>query len=108
MLAYRGVAAVSAFDGNCLDSGSNTSPTFCSITDSSNNDTYVGFYCTENTGLSLPGDLTGRVVQQYVNGSYFGSAAADKSLGNAGVVPADTGSMNSGGWETVVFALRHQ
>jgi hypothetical protein len=108
MLAYRGVAAVSAVDGDCLDSGSNGSPTLCSISNSSNNDMYVGFYCTENTSLALPGDLTARVVQQYVNGAYFGSAAADKSLGAAGVVPADTGSMTSGGWETVVFALRHQ
>jgi len=108
MLAYRGVTSVSTEDGSCLASGYNGSPTLCSISDTSNNDTYVGFYCTENTGLALPGDLTRRILQQYVNGWYFGSAVGDKSLGAAGIVPADTGSMNSGGWETVVFALRHQ
>jgi hypothetical protein len=67
---------------------------------------YVGFIATENTNLVLPGDLTGLVVDQYLSGSYFGVAAADKSLGSAGTVPADVGSMNSGGWATVAIALK--
>ena len=108
MLDYRGVASVSAADGNCLDSGSNANPTLCSMTTGASSDIYVGFYCTENSSLALPGDLKPRVAQQYASGSYFGSAAGDKSLGSPGVVPADTGSMNSGGWETIVLALKHQ
>jgi len=48
------------------------------------------------------------VVQQYLNGSYVGSALADKQLMSPGAVPADTGAMNSGGWESIVFAMRHQ
>ncbi len=106
IVAYRGVASVSAEDGNCLDSGSNGSPTLCSFSNTTAGDIYVGFYCTENTGLTPPGDLTTRVLQQYVNGSYFGSAAVDKALPSAGVNNADIGAMNPGGWETVVFALK--
>ena len=107
MLAYRDVATVSLQDTFCLDSGNNNNPTLCSITTTASNDVYLGFYCTENTGLVLPGDLTSRVLQQYSNGSFFGSAAADKQLGAAGAVAADTSSMNPGGWETIVVALKH-
>jgi hypothetical protein len=105
MLDYRGVDPA-VEDGSCTSSGSGTTPSLCSFTTSYSNDRYVGFYATENTNLVLPGDLTGRVVIQYLNGSYFGVAAADKSLGSAGAVPADVGSMNSGGWETVAIALK--
>jgi hypothetical protein len=109
MLAYRNVASISMMpdvDGSCLDQGNNGSPTLCSFSNTTANDVYVGFYCTENTGLVLPGDVTTRVIQQYVNGEYFGVAAVDKQLPSAGLNGADTGSMNSGGWETVVFALK--
>ena len=108
MLTYRGVAAAPFLDQDCLDSGNNNSPTLCGVNTTASNDIYVGFYCTENTNLVLPGDLTSRVLQQYASGSFFGSAAADKQLGATGVVAADTGSMNSGGWETVLVTLKHQ
>jgi hypothetical protein len=111
MLAYRNVASISMMpdvDGSCLDQGNNGSPTLCSFSNTTANDVYVGFYCTQNSGLVLPGDVTTRVIQQYVNGSYFGVAAVEKQLGSPGVVPADVGSMTSGGWETVVFALTPQ
>jgi hypothetical protein len=109
MLAYRNVASISMMpdvDGSCLDQGNNGSPTLCSFSNTTANDVYVGFYCTENTGLVLPGDVTTRVIQQYVNGEYFGVAAVDKQLPSAGLNGADTGSMNSGGWETILFALK--
>jgi hypothetical protein len=105
MLDYRGVAPA-VEDGSCTNSGKSTAPSWCSFTTAYSNDMYVGFIATENTNLILPADLTGRVVTQYLNGSYFGVAAADKSLGSAGAVPADVGSMNSGGWETVAIALK--
>jgi len=106
MLAYRGVTAPPFEDGTaCLDSGNNGNPTLCSITTSASSDVYVGFFTTENTGLVLPPDLTPRVVQQYVRGSFFGTAVGDKALGAPGMIAPDTGTMNSGGWETIVFAL---
>ena len=108
MIAYRGVSPISALDGQCLNSGINSNPSLCSMTTSSSNDIYVGFYTTENTGLSLPNDLTVRQVQQYSNGGHFGSAIGDKFLGAAGPRGADVGSMNSGGWETIAVALKHQ
>jgi hypothetical protein len=106
IVAYRGVASVSAEDGFCLDSGSNASPTLCSFSNTTANDIYVGFYCTENINLTPPADVTTRVIQQYLNGEYFGVAAVDKQLPSAGLNGADTGSMNSGGWETILFALK--
>jgi hypothetical protein len=105
MLAYRGVAA-SFQDGFCTDQGNNNAPTLCGFSTSHSNDIYLGFFSAGNTNLVLPGDLTALQVNQYVNGSHFGVAAADKSLGAPGVVPADVGTMNSGGWATVVFALK--
>ena len=108
MLAYRGVTGPPFEDGNCLDQGNNANPTLCTFNTTSNNAMDVGFFCTENIGLALPADLTGRVIQQYNAGNYFGVAAGDKTLGTASVVPADTGSMTSGGWETIVIGLKHQ
>ena len=108
ILAYRGVTGAPFVDGSCLDQGNNANPTLCTFNTTSNNAMYVGFFCTENTGLALPADLTGRVIQQYTAGQYFGVAAADKALGTAGAAPADTGSMSSGGWETIVIGLKHQ
>jgi hypothetical protein len=105
MLDYRGVAPA-VEDGSCTNSGKSTAPSWCSFTTAYSNDMYVGFIATENTNLVLPGDLTGRVVTQYLNGSYFGAVTADKTLGSAGTVPADVGSMNSGGWATVAIALK--
>jgi hypothetical protein len=105
MLDYRGVAPA-VEDGSCTNSGSSTAPSWCSFTTTYSNDRYVGFIATQNTNLVLPGDLTGLVIGQYLNGAYFGVAAADKSLGSAGAVPADVGSMNSGGWATVAIALK--
>ena len=105
MLAYRGVAA-SFEDAFCTNQGNNTAPTLCALGTNFNGDQYVGFYSTENTNLVLPGDLTARVLNQYVNGSHFGVAAADKSLGSSGAVPADVGSMNSGGWATIAIAIK--
>jgi hypothetical protein len=78
----------------------------CSLTTTVSNDQYVGFFAMEKTNFVKPADLNGRVVQQYVNGAYFGSAAADKTVVTAGVVPADVGSMNSGGWESIAIALK--
>ncbi len=106
VLAYRGVDPSVVPDGFCTNQGSSTTPSLCSFTTGFSNDRYVGFYTTENTNLVLPADLNGRVVTQYLNGSYFGAAAADKTLGSAGTVPADVGSMSSGGWETVAIGLK--
>jgi len=106
IVAYRGVVGVGAEDGNSLMSGNNAAPTLGSFSNTTANDIYVGFFCTENTGLVPPADTTTRVIQQYLNGSYFGVAAVDKQLPAAGLNAADPGTMNSGGWETVVFALK--
>ena len=106
VLAYRGVDPATLPDGSCLNSGNGTSPSLCSVTTNFSPDLYVGFYATENTNLVLPADLTPEVVQQYTRGSYFGVATADKPLNSAGAVPADVGSMNSGGWATVAIALK--
>jgi hypothetical protein len=101
MLAYRNVDAVTPFDGSCDNSGHSASPSLCSFTTSFAPDVYLGFYATENTGLTMPGDMNALVLKQYLNGAYFGVAAASKSLASPGVVPADVGSMNSAGWATV-------
>ncbi len=106
MLAYRGVASTAFEDGFCTSAGRGTTPSLCSFTTTSNNDLYLGFFATENTNLVLPSDLTGVVLKQYLNGSYFGVAAAGKSLSTPATIPADTGSMNSGGWASVAFALK--
>lgn len=90
----------------CLNQGRSGNPSLCSFTTSNNNDRYVGFYATENTGLVLPGDLTAQVLTQYAGGSFFGVAAGDKTLASAGSIPADVGSMHSGGWGTIAIALR--
>ncbi len=105
MLDYRGVDPA-VEDGSCTNSGNGSAPSWCSFTTAFGNDMYVGFIATENTNLVLPGNLIGQVVDQYLNGSYFGVVTADKSLGTAGAVPADVGSMNSGGWETVAIGLK--
>jgi len=99
MLAYRSVDPSAPQDGFCTNSGHSTAPSLCSFTTNFSSDMYVGFFATENTNLVLPADLTGLVVNQYLSGSYFGVAAANKSLGSAGTVSADVGSMNSGGWQ---------
>jgi len=106
VLAYRGVDPAGLEDGFCINSGNGSLPSLCSFTTNFSPDMYVGFYATENTNLVLPEDLTGEVVQQYTRGAYFGVAAADKSLNSAGVLPADVGSMNSGGWATIAIALK--
>ncbi len=66
----------------------------------------MGFIATENTGLAMPADLTSVILNQYAAGAHFGYATAYKTLGGSGAVAADTGSMTSGGWATVVFALK--
>ncbi len=81
MLAYRGVAAAPFEDGFCTTQARSSTPTLCSFSTATDNDTYVGFYATENTNLVLPSDLSSIVLKQYLNGSYFGVAAASKSLG---------------------------
>jgi hypothetical protein len=106
MLAYRGVDPSNPFDGSCLNEGSSSSPNWCSFSTAYGNDEYVALIATENTGLAFPGDLTIEVLEQYLNGYYFGVGAAEKTLGTAGVVPADIGSMNSGGWATIAMALK--
>jgi hypothetical protein len=108
MVAFRGVDPASPEDGFCTNQGKSTTPSLCSFTTAFSNDMYVGFFATENTNLVPPGDLTGLVIRQYLPGSYFGAAAASKSLGSAGALPADIGSMNNGGWETVAVALKAQ
>jgi hypothetical protein len=106
MLAYRGVDPATPFDGSCLNDGSSASPNWCSFSTAYSNDEYVALIATENTNLMFPGDLTSEVLEQYFNGQYFGVGAAEKTLGAAGVVAADTGSMNSGGWATIAMALK--
>ena len=105
MIALRGTAA-SFEDGFCTTNGNNASPTLCGFSTTHANDLYLGFYSTEKTGLALPGDLTSIVLSQYVNGSHFGVAAARKSLGAPGTVPADIGSMVRGGWATIAIAVK--
>ena len=106
MLAYRGVDPSTPEDGFCTNSGHSAVPSLCSFMTNFTPDRYVGFFATENTNLVLPGDLSTLVVNQYVNGSHFGVAAASKALSSAGLVPADVGSMNNGGWATVAIALK--
>jgi hypothetical protein len=106
MLAYRGVAA-SVEDGYCTNSGSSTHPSLCSFTTSSSNDEYVGLFAAGSTGLSLPSDLTTRVLVQLYSGEHYGTGAADKTLGAPGTIAADTGSMTgSGTWATIALALK--
>ncbi len=106
MLAYRGANPGTFEDGLCLNEGKSSTPNLCSFTTGNAGDTYVAFFATENTNLALPGDLTARVTNQYASGSHFGVAAANKNLGAAGFISTDTGSMNSGGWATVAFAIK--
>jgi hypothetical protein len=106
MIAYRGVDPASLEDGSCTNQARSTAPSLCSFNTTYTGDIYVGFFAVENTGLSLPSDLAGRVVTQYAGGVNFGVAAADKALGPAGTVAAETGSMNNGGWATIALALK--
>ncbi len=106
MLAYRGVDTGTPQDGSCTTSGHSALPTLCAFTTTSNSDTYVGFFSTENTGLVMPADLTTLILGQYAVNSHFGLAAGNKQLGTAGNVPADFASMNSGGWASIAIALR--
>ena len=106
MLAYRGADSATLQDGYCNNQGYGTLPTLCSFTTANSPDLYVGFFATENTNLTLPSDLSGRVVMQYSNGINFGAAAADKILPSPEMVPADSGSMNSAGWATVAVGLK--
>ena len=78
MLAYRGVDPSNPFDGSCLNEGSSSSPNWCSFSTAYGNDEYVALIATENTGLAFPGDLTIEVLEQYLNGYYFGVGAAEK------------------------------
>jgi hypothetical protein len=103
MLAYRGVDPSVVPDGSCINQGSSAAPNLCSFTTTYGGDRYIGFFATGNTNLVLPGDLNGLVLDQYLSGSNFGVAAADKTLASAETVPADTGSMTSGGWATVAI-----
>ena len=106
IVAYRGAAPAAFEDGFCTNHGHSTAPTLCSFTVNFSNDLYVGFFSTENINLVLPVDLTGQLANQYLNGSHFGVAAASKSLGAPGVIPAEVASMNNGGWATIAFAIK--
>ena len=106
MLIYRGADPAAFQDGFCTTQGSSSAPSLFSFTTNFSNDTYLGFFATENTNLILPADVSGLVVNQYVRGSHFGVASAAKSLGSAGVIPSDSGSMNGGGWATIAVALK--
>jgi len=106
MLAYRGVDETTFEDGACNNQGYSASPTLCPFANDNSPDLYVGFFTPENTKLSLPSDLSGRVMTQYTYGINFGVAVGDKSLMSPGTTPADIGSMNSAGWATVAVALK--
>ena len=106
MVAYRSVASTTFEDGFCTNQGQSATPSLCSFQTTSSGDLYVGFFATANTNLVLPADLSRQLVNQYLAGSYFGVGAAHKSLGGAGTVPAEVGSMNNGGWATVAIALK--
>ncbi len=106
MLAYRGVDAATLEDGSCNNQGKSTTPGLCAFSTAFGGDLYLGFFATENTNLVLPGDLNGLALNQYLSGSHFGVAVGSKTLSGPGAVPADIGSMNSGGWATVAFALK--
>ena len=107
MLAYGGVDSSVLPDGFCDNTGSSATPRLCSFTNANSNDTYVGFFSLDAGGFALPGDLSNRgsvAFSGYVN---VGSAAADKHLGAAGTIAADSGSLSSSGaWATVVLALK--
>ncbi len=106
VLAFRGVDPSPFEDGSCLNQGNTTTPTLCAFSNNFTPDLYLGFFATENTGLVLPSNLAGLVVNQYVRGAHFGVAAASMSLDSIGSIPAQTGSMVSGGWATVALALK--
>ncbi len=106
MVAYRGVASSSFEDGFCTTQGRSGAPTLCGFTTANNNDLYIGFFATENANLQLPPDLNGQLINQYAAGSHFGIGAAAKTLGLAGVLPDDSGAMDTGGWATIAFALK--
>ncbi len=106
IVAYRGAAGAAFEDGFCTDHGNNAAPNLCSFTNTMSNDVYAAFYSTENINLQLPVDLNGQLINQYLNGSHFGVAAAAKNLGAPGLISSDLGAMNSGGWATIAFAIK--
>jgi hypothetical protein len=108
LVAYRGISGITILgqpNGQATLAGNGNTPTLGGIATASSNNLYVGFFCTENTGFSLNGDLNQRALQQYVNGAYFGTMAADKVIPSAGATGTDVSAMNSSGWETVVIGL---
>jgi hypothetical protein len=62
MLAYRGVDTSTIVDGSCSNMGHSTAPNWCSFSTASSGDEYVALIATENTGLTLPGDLSQDVL----------------------------------------------
>ncbi len=106
MLAYRGVDSANFEDGFCTDAGNSNVPNLCSFSTATDHGMYVGFVSAENTALTLPSDVSTIAVNQYAAGSHFGVAAGGRALGIAQTIPDDFGSMNSGGWASVVFGLR--
>jgi hypothetical protein len=105
MVAYRGVDP-SVEDGSCTNSSNlSSTATLCSFTTSFNNDEYIGFF-SSNVTLQLPHNLNAMVLVQNYSNTHYATGVADKALGGAGTVPADSTSVSDGSWATIALALK--
>jgi len=105
MLAYGGIDPA-VEDGFCTSQATSIKPTLCAFTTNFSNDQYVGFISAGSTSLVLPHDLTSRGLVSFSSGAHFGAGAADKTLGLAGSVAADSATMSNGTWASIALALK--